>query len=217
MNIWELVLDLLFPPKCTFCQDLLEQPRALMCPDCQRNMPWLVGQAAEQKVQFVSLCVSPLRYHGTVRESIHRFKFSGRRWYAKHYGVLMAQCVGDHLAGQYDLISWVPVSRRRRRKRGYDQSCLLAEEMAEYLGRDAVQTLEKFRDNPPQSGLTGKAQRRANVMGAYRVTDPELIRDKRILLTDDVVTTGETLSECARMLRMAGAKDVVCVTLARAH
>ena len=216
MKLSEHFLNLLFPPKCPFCHRIMERPEASFCPDCQTGLPWLTEGKAERKVAFTQLCVSALRYSGPVRESIHRFKFKGRRWYAQTYGVLLAQCVEDHLRGRYDLISWVPVGRRRRRKRGYDQGFLLAREMSACLGQSCVSVLEKKKETPAQSGLEGAAQRRANVLGVYRVTDPDLIRGKRVLLVDDVVTTGETLSECARTLRMAGASEVVCVTLARA-
>ena len=121
-------------------------------------------------------------------------------------------------SGRYDLITWVPLSEQRRKARGYDQAMLLAEAAALELGDVAAETLAKVRDTSAQSGL-GKddSARRANVLGAYRPTDPELIDGQRILLMDDVVTTGSALSECARTLRTAGAADVVCVTLARAR
>jgi len=215
MNPGAWILDLLFPPKCPFCHRILEQPRALFCPDCQAQLPWLPPEKAERKCTFVEVCVSALRYKGLVQESIHRFKFKGRRWYAQTYGVLMSQCVQDHLQGRYDLICWVPVSARRKRERGYDQGYLLARVVSEQLGQECAWLLEKVKDNPAQSGLEGAAARRANVLGVYRVADPERVRGKRVLLVDDVVTTGETLPECARTLRVAGAAEVVCVTLAR--
>lgn len=217
MKLGTAVLDLLFPPKCTFCQKLLEDPRALMCPACQEKLSWLEGPAAERKLEGISLCVSPLWYKDGVRESIHRYKFSGMRQYSKTYGVLTAQCVQDHLEGKYDLISWTPVSRWRKWKRGYDQAFLLARETASHLEMEVTSLLKKVKHNPAQSGIEEDAKRRANVTGVYKVPRPELVKCKRVLLMDDVVTTGETLSECARMLREAGAQDVVCCTLARAR
>lgn len=211
------LLNLIFPPKCTFCAAILERPSDLMCPNCQRTLPWLLGARAEKRVEFVETCVSALRYQERVKQSIHRFKFTGRSWYAKTYGVLAAQCVHDHLNGAYDVITWVPVSKKRKRERGYDQAFLLASEMAGHLGREPVELLRKVRDNSAQSGLTEAAQRRANVLDVYEAPWPERLAGKRVLLVDDVVTTGETLSECARTLRMAGAEHVVCVTLARAR
>ena len=210
-------LDLLFPPKCVFCGKLLGRGESGMCSDCRRELPWLIEEAAEQKGEFFSLCVSPLRYQDRVRDSIHRYKFSGRQGYARLYGTLVAQCISDHLAGQYDLITWVPLSRARKKERGYDQAFLLANAAALELGDVAVETLRKERHTQAQSGLEDESARRANVLGAYEIVDPELIQGKRVLLVDDVITTAATISECARILRTFGAADVVCATLARAH
>ncbi len=214
MKMSTVLLDLLFPPKCVFCKRLLKSSEELMCPECQRKLPWLSGNAAERKMGFVTKCVSPLCFQDDVRESIHRFKFNGRSWYSEIYGILMAQCVQDHLPGEYDMISWVPVSRQRERERGYDQSFLLAYEMGKHLGQQPVELLKKVKHNPPQSEQKSETTRRNNVKDAYVAPWAERIKERRILLVDDIVTTGETLSECARTLRMAGAGEIVCVTLA---
>lgn len=211
------VLDLLFPPKCVFCGKVLDSGESGFCRRCQRELPWLTDGEAELTGEFFSLCAAPLRYQDKVRDSIHRYKFKGRRGYHKVYGKLVAQCVHDHLDGRYDLITWVPLSDRRKRERGYDQAFLLASAAALELGDVAVETLRKERNTDPQSGITEDAQRRANVLGAYTPVDPELVAGKRVLLIDDVVTTGSTLSECARTLRTMGAADVVCAALARAR
>ena len=211
------LLDLLFPPRCVFCGKLLATGERDFCARCQRELPWLEGPAAEQTGEFFSLCAAPLRYQGVVRDSIRRYKFKGRQGYHKAYGKLVAQCVHDHLAGKYDLITWVPLSEKRKRERGYDQAFLLASAAALELGDVAVETLRKSRHTDAQSGLEGEAERRANVLGAYAAVDPELLAGKRVLLIDDVVTTGATFSECARVLRTMGAKDVVCAALARAR
>lgn len=211
------VLDLLFPPKCVFCGKVLDTGEDGLCARCQQELPWLTDGEAELTGEFFSLCAAPLRYQDKVRDSVRRYKFKGRRGYHKLYGRLVAQCVHDHLAGRYDLITWVPLSPQRKKERGYDQAFLLASAAALELGEVAVETLRKERNTDPQSGLTEDAQRRANVLGAYTPVDPELVAGKRVLLIDDVVTTGSTLSECARTLRTMGASDVVCAALARAR
>lgn len=211
------VLDLLFPPKCVFCGKVLDTGEDGLCARCQRELPWLTDGEAELTGEFFSLCAASLRYQDKVRDSVRRYKFKGRRGYHKLYGRLVAQCVHDHLAGRYDLITWVPLSPQRKKERGYDQAFLLASAAALELGEVAVEALRKERNTDPQSGLTENAQRRANVLGAYTPVDPELVAGKRVLLIDDVVTTGSTLSECARMLRTMGAEDVVCAALARAR
>lgn len=212
----EVLLDLLFLPRCPFCHELLRDGEEHFCDRCQKDLPWITGEQAEQKLEFVSCCVSPLWYHDHVRDSIHRYKFYSRKGYAKVYGQLAAQCIADHLADRFDLITWVPLSRKSLRKRGYDQARLIAETAARELGTSAVPVLKKVRNTGTQSRLHDNAARRSNVLGAYQVIAPEMIREKRVLLIDDVVTTGATLSECARELRTAGAADVVCATLARA-
>ena len=211
------LLDLLFPPKCVFCGKLLATGERDFCARCQKELPWLEGPAAEQKGEFFSLCAAPLRYQGVVRDSIRRYKFKGRQGYHKAYGKLVAQCVHDHLAGKYDLITWVPLSDKRKKERGYDQAFLLASAAALELGDVAVETLRKRRNTAAQSGIQGEEERRANVLGAYEGVDPDLVKGKRVLLVDDIITTGSTIAECARILRTLGASDVVCATLARAH
>lgn len=208
------LLDLLFPPKCPFCGKLLKKGQGLLCPDCQRDLPWTQGE--QQKTEFVSRCVSPLWYRDLVRLSHHRYKFCGVQAYAVPYARLMTQCVNDRLQGEFDMITWVPLSPLRRWRRGYDQAQLLAERLGEELDMPCEPLLKKVRNTRAQSGLKGESQRRANVLGAYSVHRDARPEGRRILLVDDVVTTGATLSECARMLLSAGAAQVVCVTLAMA-
>ena len=216
-RLWAWLLDLLFPPKCVFCHALLDDGVRDVCQHCRQTLPWLTGSAARQQPEFLTLAVSPLRYEETVRASFHRYKFYGQRSYAGAYGRLMAQCVQEHLPGQCELVTWAPLSPRRRRERGYDQAQLLAQIVAQELGLPLCSTLEKTRHTAPQSGLTEEQARRANAQGAYLCISSPKVQGRRVLLVDDVITTGSTASECAHMLRAAGAKEVFCVTLARAH
>lgn len=211
------LLDVLFPPKCVFCRRLLRREERDVCAQCARELPWTKGNGG-QPLDYLDRCVSPLWYRDPVKESFHRYKFGGRTGYARTYGAIMARCAAAAYGEKgWDLITWVPLSRERYRQRGYDQAMLLAMATALELNDVAVETLRKSQDVPAQSGLTDDAQRRANVLGVYEATDPELIRGKRILLVDDVVTTGSTLSECASTLLCAGADSVIAVTLARAR
>ena len=208
------LLDLLFPPRCPFCRRLLTERHALLCPDCQRTLPWLEGDSARRTGEFFGVCVSPLAYRGPVREAVHRYKFSGSRSYARPFGQLMAQCVRDQLDGRFDCVTWAPLSARRLRQRGYDQARLLAESACRLWETKPLPLLRKTVHNPAQSGLKEAAARRANVLGVYEAVDPERISGHRILLVDDICTTGATLAECARVLREAGAADVVCAAAA---
>lgn len=217
MNPGEVLLDLLFPPKCPYCRRILDDARAPACPDCQSELPWLEGRAGERKIDFADGCFSPLAYRDSVRKAVLRYKFSGVRACADPFGLLLAQCVRDHLPQGGDLVTWAPLSRRRLRERGYDQARLLARRTGEALGLPAVPTLEKLRHTPAQSGLHEASRRRANVLGAYALLPGAEAAGKQIILVDDVVTTGSTLSECAGVLRQAGAARIYCVTLAQAR
>jgi ComF family protein len=208
------VLELLFPPKCAFCHKLLPLDSEPICDDCAKEL--LRCEPTEHKGEFFSTCVAALPYEDPVRSSILRYKFSGRQEYAKTYAPLLAACIQDKLAGRFDLIAWVPVSAKRKRQRGYDQAELLARETAALLRVPVQPVLKKLRNNPAQSGLPDASARRANVLGVYRALHPDELRDQRILLIDDVVTTSATLAECSRVLLTAGAKEVVCAALAAA-
>jgi ComF family protein len=114
----------------------------------------------------------------------------------------------------FDCLTWIPVSRIRKFTRGFDQVELLAQAVGRELGITPVPMLKKIRHNRRQSSIAGQAQRRANVLGAYRIENALEIQDKRILMLDDILTTGSTASECARMLLTAGAKEVHCAAMA---
>lgn len=213
MSAFSALLDILFPPRCVFCHRFLRSSKELICEDCKRNLPYTRG-GGEKTGEFFSTCVAPLYYQDDVRESLHRFKFKGATGYSKVYGKLLADCIRANLSGRYDLISWVPLSRNRLKERGYDQAMLLAMAAALELDDVAVSTLEKTMEAQKQSLMGSPEKRRANISGAYRAADPELVNGKRVLLIDDIVTTGATLSECAKTLLAAGASEVLCAAVA---
>lgn len=217
MRVREKVLDLLFPPKCPYCQKILDDPRAPVCPACQPKLPWLEGRAGERKIDFADGCFSPLAYRDPVPGAVHRYKFSRVRALAKPFAALTAQCLADRLPQGADLICWAPLSKRRLRERGFDQAELLAREAGRLLSIPAEPVLAKVRDTAPQSELQEESARRANARGAYALLPGVDLSGKRVVLVDDVVTSGSTLSECAALLRMAGAAEVYCLTLAQAR
>ena len=210
MSLKEKLLDLFFPPRCAFCRRTGVHG---VCADCERTLPYAKVQLCEGA--GFGRCASPLLYEDAVRESLLRFKFHGAQSAAEGYGELLARCAAEELGGQFDTVTWVPVSKKREHERGYDQARLLARSTAKELGLPLTPTLHKQRNTQPQSGTGDAAKRRANIAGAYRMKTGADVTGKRILLMDDIVTTGATLSECARVLGKAGAEQVVCATVAR--
>lgn len=206
-------LELLFPSKCVLCGKLLEKQETDLCKNCRINGPDC--EKATGKLRFLDSWTAVWYYDDKVRSSIHRYKFGNARHYADCYGRLLAMKISRQDT-EFDVLTWVPISFARRVRRGYDQSQLLAEAVGRELCMEPVSVLKKIRNNPPQSGFVGEARRRANVLGAYRVIDPDILKNKRVLLLDDVITTGATAGECARVMLTAGAKEVHCGAVAAA-
>ena len=200
------VLEWIFPRKCVLCRGILQKDETDLCRACRLDQN--ENRYGRKKVTHISDLTAVWMYQGNAAASLRRYKFSNARHYAPVYGRLLAMRILQDLE-QADLITWVPVSARRLRQRGYDQVELLARAVSAELGIPAIRTLEKFRDNRPNSGLADPAQRRANVLGVYRPVQPERFRGKRVLLLDDIVTTGATASECARILLTAGAGEIL--------
>ena len=216
MRIIERILGGLFPPKCVLCGKVLQEQETDFCSACRMDAP-VCPVDRRKKLPFLDSWLGVWYYEGSVRHSLLRYKFHGVRSYADAYGRMLAmKLLQTHPEG-FDMLTWVPISSLRKFKRGYDQVELLSAVVARELEMQATPLLKKVRHNKPQSGILGDAQRRANVLGAYRVIDPELLKDKKILLLDDIITTGATVSECARMLLTAGAKEVHCGAVAIAR
>jgi ComF family protein len=201
MMFLEWVKEILFPRKCVLCQTILPREQTDLCGDCRsggsewfnsgRKLPHFQGIAA---VWF---------YEDQVRDSLRRFKFSGKRSYAGAYGRLLAMQVLRELP-KVDLITWVPVSGKRKWTRGYDQSELLAKALSGELGIPAMPTLRKIRDNPAQSGISDPIRRLANVRDIYRLKPDCDLSGRKILLVDDILTTGATACSCAKILESGG-------------
>jgi ComF family protein len=185
-----------------------------VCPDCAAALPEPFSGA--RRGTHYRRWVSALWYEDRVRESFLRFKFGGCRFYAELYGPWLADAVKKQLGTDFDLMTYVPISPLRRRKRGFDQTLLLAEAAGRELGLAPVCTLKKRSRVKPQSRTLGPEERQRNIRGAFRVMDAEAVRGKRLLLVDDVLTTGATVSEASRVLMEAGAKSVDVATLAAA-
>ena len=216
MNLLHQFLDLLYPPKCPFCGRVLERGEEGWCSLCQEELPWT--RAGEEKaVGGCDVCLSPVWYRDAARDGVHRYKFHGGQSHARPFGTLMAQCLNDRWDKPVDLVTWAPLHPRRKRKRGYDQAELLARVLASELDKPAVPALRKARDTVEQSSLDDEAARAQNAAGAYEIADRLAVQGKRVLLVDDIVTSGSTLSNCAQILLDAGANEVWTAVFARAR
>lgn len=212
-----ILLDLLFPPKCAFCGKLLDFSGDI-CPACEAELPY-----REEENILTSIgdnqypCARTFYYSSMVRDGIRALKFGKKSWRAKVFSRYIAQTAAEQFSGEFDTVTYVPVSWRRNFTRGFDQARLLAGGATRIWGKKAEPTLRKIRHTKAQSSLDSSDARKQNVKDAYAVLDPAKIKGRRFLLIDDVCTTGSTLSAAADALTAAGAEKVVCAVLAGGH
>lgn len=209
------LMTLLFPPKCILCRKLLSKQETDLCHKCRAEAP--IYTKPKNKPSFLARWTAVWYYKDNPRKSILRYKFGNARSYAGAYGRLLAMKLQTEDLHECDILTWVTTGPRRRWKRGFDHVQSIAESVAEELGIPLTKTLIKMRRTRVQSSLSDSAQRKANVLGAYKVICPETIAGKKILLLDDVLTTGATASECARTLLTAGAKEINFAAVAAAY
>ena len=208
-------LDLVFPPRCIYCDRALAVDHHI-CPECLAEM---VPEHHERcmrdgKSGKTILCTAPFLYDGKIRDTIHRFKFSGMMEIAPYLAEAMIYPITESCkALQLDFITAVPLFKKRLKRRGYNQAELLGREVGKLLKVPYEETLLKIKDNRAQHTLSRK-ERIDNVKGVYRVLPGCPVSGKSILLIDDVVTTGSTITECAKMLLAAGADTVLCAAVA---
>ncbi len=215
MNAASALLDLFYPPKCVLCERLLPWGERDFCVPCRLKLPVCAGE--RDLGPEIKAAVSALWYEDAVREALCRFKFEGKAHYAASFAPPLAAASSRLPLGEIGLVTWIPVSRRRKRERGYDQARLRPGAGARARGQPLEAALEKIRDNPPQSSLKDAGARRSNVRGVYRPRKGAAVGGKTCLLLDDILTTGSTAREAARVLLAAGAEAVYFASVASAR
>lgn len=215
-QLWDFALGCLYPPRCLFCGKVIS-PGCQCCPACEKSVQPVYWRQlmAQPQTENSFLCLAPDLYGGNIRKAMIAFKFHGRPKYASFFAHRMFQQLEqEQLLHQIDWITCVPLSASRRKKRGYNQSERIAKELSCLSKLPYRPALEKTVDNQEQHQLHKKA-RRSNVQGVYRALPTAQIGMGRILLVDDIITTGATLGECADVLYSAGAQRVICAAAAR--
>jgi ComF family protein len=231
------LLDFLFPPICHICRTFIPDAGALhICPSCREQMPPVehpycpvcgipfqgaggdhtCGKCITHPPAF-DAARAALLYQGHTRDLIHAFKYRYKIHLRRPLALLTAECLTEFIIARApDLIVPVPLHVRRLRGRGFNQAVLLGELLARKWRLPLVRrALVRIRWTEPQITLAAQ-ERRDNVKGAFSVADPAVIVGKRVLLLDDVLTTGSTAEECSRVLKRAGAAEVTVITVARA-
>jgi ComF family protein len=230
------MLDLIYPRNCVHCGSSAPEPMKHICWDCLSDTPkveppfcTLCGDPVAGDIQHDYTCFacsretpafdrarSAVRYEGGVGSALRELKYKNSLWVVQDLTDLLFACVQAEYPGvEFDLITSVPLYPARRRERGFNQSALIGRALARRLRLPFCENLlRRVRPTVTQTGLTAP-QRAANVCGAFRVGLFARPAGKRILLVDDVMTTGATVNACAGVLRKGGAASVYVVTVAR--
>ena len=202
-------ISVFFPQRCACCNRVIVSS-ALFCPACEAELP---KTGYDRAAIGGFLCSAALPYTEPYSTALKRYKFNGKFAGMQGFATLMVKAALQRFDGKaFDVVTCVPMTRLAVYKRGYNQSEELARLCAKQMQLPFEPILEKCKSTVPQHTLN-RAERTKNLRGSFRIRKQTDVRDKRILLIDDVITTGSTLGECARILKKGGCREVCCAVL----
>lgn len=227
------LLDFFYPKKCIFCGERINEKDVSYCTKCYYKLPFLnddvclvcgrelysdngyrICPTCQKHKMHFDVNYPCFNYEGNIKSAVRRYKFVHKMWYYKQFSGF----IYDNLLKKkinVDYIVYPPINHKTFYKRGYNQSELMAYEVGRKLGVKVLKdAIYKIKDNEKQS-LMSASMRFKNVRGIFKIKSKYeyLIKNKRILFIDDILTTGATLDECARMLKKSGAKYVCAATI----
>lgn len=215
------ILNFIFPPKCILCGQVLSADTCIcICAVCMNDLEfdsWRFTKIDDKNIRYnyidgiLSLCL----YKGKIKKSLHRYKFSNKSQYFRTYGRLLSERLKNTVEfNDIDMIIAVPLHKNRERERGYNQAKLISKVISKETGiPDRSYVLSRVRDTAAQR-LLSRSERQRNVLDAFKVIEPQKVRDKAVLLVDDILTTGNTINECSKVLKTHGAKKVYGIVIA---
>lgn len=199
----------LFPNRCPFC-NLVIKMEDTICPDCRKTLP---RAPIRRHAIGGAPCVAALPYLDQYATAVKRFKFRKRAFYVSALAEVMTSAVtGEYDLRKFDCVTCVPMYTKDLRRRRFNHSELLARECSAITGLPYLDLLEKYRRNKAQH-RTRLANRAGNVKNVFRAADKSLLKKQRVLLIDDIITSGNTLGECVRILKNAGCANVSCAVV----
>lgn len=220
-RILKCITHLLFPPKCIFCNNLIDIKRNIeICDGCYNLIPFIKHKSImpffiEGKYEYCDGVICVCSYNSIIRKAIIKFKFNNKPGISRAFAVLLAEKIKEVTEyHNFDMIISVPLHKSRENVRGYNQSLLLAKILSKELCLpEKSRLITRVRKTDTQS-LLSKEERLSNVSNAFKVKHINEITNKSVLLVDDIMTTGITLNECSKALKEAGAAEVISVVIA---
>jgi len=215
----EALLRLIYPVSCEFCHSLLELDEKALCQVCQTELEdfrldWDI-MLQEKSPDGIDQAWALYYNEGPVRRLLNGFKFSGRQWLLDAFRPALESAAGMLEAeSRYDLLIPIPSSDSRKKKHSYAHADLIAKVLARSLDCPVLNRLMRKKNGTPAQSSLDREERAANLIGAFELRRAAQVREQRILLVDDILTTGATAAEAARVLRAAGAASVDLAVLA---
>jgi len=214
IDIWhEKLISFVFPKVCGICKKKINEKYT--CEKCSNILKYSMKRelCVRNINSYVDKLISLFVYQDKIRESILQFKFDGKAYIGKSFSELMCEIIISNKMN-IDMVIPVPIHRKRYLERGYNQSEILSKFISHKINvRHDNKVLKKVKNNLAQSTLETD-KRKKNVLNVYQFNINRNIIGKRILLVDDIYTTGATANECAKVLKENGAKEVICMTIA---
>lgn len=207
-NVIDIMLKVVYPQKCIFCKEVINfNEDNFMCKNCDTEINYITTDKEPS--------ISVFEYNEITKYSIYRLKYFNKPYYSKYFAKLMYLKLSKLNYKNYDLIVNVPMHLKKKKKRGYDQAELLAIELSKLSNiKTEKNCLIRIKNTIAQSKISLE-ERKENVEGIFKVKDKDIVKNKNILLIDDIYTTGNTIYQCAKELKNAGANNICIFTLAK--
>ena len=225
ISLFRVIIDFIYPPFCIVCQTSLSKDERLICDNCWNNFPQIDGtvniaREIRSKLSdpiYFSNAISVWEFSSPIQQAIHYLKYQNFRFLAGRIGRIMAKKLKDlSLPLAETVLIPVPLHKTRLRERGYNQSSLICETIVVETGvQNCDNNLQRIRYTKSQTKLSA-IERTKNVKDAFSILHAEEIKNKVIILVDDVITTGATMNACAKELIENGAKSVYLFSAAKA-
>lgn len=208
MKIFEKILNIIYPKKCIFCQEIMPMnENDFICKYCYMDIDFITEDKEPNLAVF--------EYNEKTKYSIHRLKYFNRPDYAKYFAKMMYLKFNKMNHLDYDFVIFVPMYEFKKKKRGYDQAEILAKEFAKLANiKFLPNNLIRTKNTVAQSKVSFE-ERKTNVLNAFSLKDYSIFKNKNIIIIDDIFTTGNTIYQCAKEVQKAMPKNICFFTLAK--
>ena len=212
------ILGIIYPTTCIFCDKILEKNKELeICEECYKELKFLDNGKTIHKNNdeiYYDDIFAAFKYSGKIKELIIKYKYQHKGYLFRAFSKLMFKSIKDRKIDA-DIILSVPLYKDRERQRGYNQAHLLAKEMSRLTNIQYDKKILRRVKTTNCLALCNKKERKDIIKGAFLLKNPEKVKNKKIILIDDVFTTGATINECSKVLKQCGAKKIIGLVIAK--